>query len=155
MGRLNRAQVETAGSRARSRAGFTLVETSIALVILAAGMLTMLAVQIQALHGGRSGRHASDASAIASDRMEQLHRLAWADPSLADTGDWTELAPIANTVQTESSTYIEQLYNVRWRVSDLDPNLKSIDVQVLWDEPRRTGRRYSVSSVRHNDPGST
>lgn len=154
MGRLNPSHMRLARRGAGSRGGFTLVETSIALVILAAGMLTMLAVQIQALHGGRSGRHASDATAIASDRMEQLHRLAWTDPSLAETGDWTELAPIANTVQTESSTYIEQLFNVRWRVSDLDPNLKSIDVQVLWDEPRRSDRRYSISSLRHKDPGS-
>jgi len=58
-------------------------------------------------------------------------------------------------VQTETATYTQQAYGVRWRVTDVDPNLKSIDVQIAWDEPKRAGRSYTISSVRHNDPGST
>jgi type IV pilus modification protein PilV len=138
-----------------SHEGFTLIEVMVALVILGAGMLAMLAVQIQAIQGGRSGRHTSDASALARDRMEVLHRVAWSDASLDDTGGWTAAAQIANTVQTETATHTEQLYGVRWRVADLDPNLKSIDVQIVWDEPKRAGRSYTISSVRHNDPEST
>ncbi len=135
--------------------GFTLIEVTIALVILAAGLLAMLAVQIQAIQGGRSGRHTSEASALARDRMEVLHRVAWSDATLDDTGDWTAAAQIANTVQTEAATQTEQVYDVRWRVDDLGLNLKSIDVQIVWDEPKRAGRSYTISSVRHNDPGST
>ena len=40
-----------------SHEGFTLIEVMVALVILGAGMLAMLAVQIQAIQGGGCTQH--------------------------------------------------------------------------------------------------
>ena len=133
------------------RDGFTLIEVTIALGILATGMLGMIGLQVEAMRGGRSGRHTSEAAGLARDRMEILHRLDWADAGMVDTSGWTTPVSVANAVQAAGSP-TEQTYNVRWRITDTVPNLKAIDVQVSWDEPKRLGRAYAISSVRHDDP---
>jgi prepilin-type N-terminal cleavage/methylation domain-containing protein len=47
------------------RAGFTLIEMMFAMVIMAAGLLAMLAVQDQALQQCRYGRHTTESMQIA------------------------------------------------------------------------------------------
>ncbi|HEX2486818.1 MAG TPA: prepilin-type N-terminal cleavage/methylation domain-containing protein, partial [Myxococcota bacterium] len=89
MEQLNRSGVELAG--ARRRGGMTLVEVMLATVLLAFGLLAMLALQMHAMRGGQRGRHYTEAAQIARDQMELMHRTPWAAATVQPTA-WT--APV-------------------------------------------------------------
>lgn len=136
----------------RSRGGFTLVEIAIALGVFAVGMLALAALQLNAMRAGGSGRHATQAAAIAQSQMEQLQRLRWTD--LATTGG-AFTAPVnqTNTVQGFPNE-VEMSYAVAWRVADVEPGwTRSIDVRVTWDDQNRPNRRVVLSSLRYNREG--
>jgi prepilin-type N-terminal cleavage/methylation domain-containing protein len=136
----------------RSRGGFTLLEVSIAIGVFAIGMLGLSAMQLHALRGGGSGRHATQAAAIAQSQMEQLDRLRWTD--LATTaGAFTAPVTVSNLVQADT-TESEMSYAVSWRIADVQPGwTRSIDVRVTWDEPKRPNRSVVLSSLRFNREG--
>lgn len=131
--------------RGRSRGGFSLLEVMIALGILAFGLLAMSGMQIHAMRGGASGRQASQAAAIAQDKMEEFQRTAWTN--LGNTSGWT-------SGDTETPTQGNQDYIVSWRIADVVANVtKSVDVRVTWSEPRRPNRSLTLSSYRFNREG--
>lgn len=152
MDRLKRSR-----ARSRRRGGFTLIEVMVALGILAAGLLAVAAAQLYAMQGGTSGRHSSDAAAIAHSQLENLHRMDFADAALAATGGaWTPSPGLVvdRTVQTTPVDAVEMSYTMQWRIRDVDPNLKAVDLRVTWDEPRRPGRSLTLSTQIHNDPAT-
>lgn len=134
--------------------GFTLLEIAISLGVFAVGMLALAAMQLHALRSGSSGRHATQAAAIAQSQMEQLQRLRWTDPDIADTaGAFTAPVLRTNTVQADVDQ-TEITYAVDWRVADVEPGwTRSIDVRVTWDEEKRPNRSFVLSSLRYNREG--
>jgi type IV pilus assembly protein PilV len=145
----------TRRERSRRSEGFTLIEVMIALSVLAAGLLTVAAAQLYAMRGGSSGRHTTDAAAVAHSQLENFQRMDFTDAALDDTGgDWVDGDPLAGVgiVQTEDGDLTEMAYAIQYRVDDRDDNLKAVDVRVTWDEPRRPGRSVTLSSMVHNDP---
>ena len=136
----------------RARGGFTLIEITIALGVFAVGMLGLAAMQLHAMRSGSSGRHATQAAAIAQSRMEELQRLRWTD--VATTGGaFTAPVTESNLVQGTPDD-VEMTYLVDWRVADVEPGwTRSIDVRVTWDEVNRPGRTVVLSSLRYNREG--
>ncbi len=142
--------------------GFTMIEVMIALVILGFGLLTMALMQLQALSGGRAGRHSSQAAVIARDQMETFQQLVWADvpaaidPQLVQTAGWT--APVTVNRQPTGGAGVEQAYAVTWRITDVIPVpagptwLKNVDIRVTWSEPNFANRTVTISGVRYKDP---
>lgn len=150
---------DTMRRRGERRAGFSMLEVMIALAILATGMLGMLTMQIEAMKGGRIGRHVTQAANIAQDRLELLHNVPWAN--VPATGAWTAAATITGSDTVDANgVAVPQTFSWQQRVSAFPsiPELRSIDVRVTWNEPGDpTGtppRRYAVSSVRFDDPGA-
>lgn len=138
--------------RLRDERGFSLLEVLIALSILAVGLLAMAAVQIQALKFGRVGRHTSDAALVARNEMEELQRVDWDDPMVAPTGGWTAPTTENQEVEGPGGTEVEQSYQLRRRVVEVVAgDVKSIDVQVNWNEPNRPNRVFTISSLKKND----
>ena len=141
--------------RGGPRDGFTLLEVVIALGILAFGLLAMLAMQMQALRGGNAGRHQTRAAQIARDRMEIFQRSPWI--TIPDTGGWVlnaDVTQIEGAVTGGAAPVsTEAAFNVDWRVTDMLPNLRQIDVRVTWSEPSDPPgwppRRYALTSQRY------
>jgi Tfp pilus assembly protein PilV len=123
-----------------------LIEVTIALGILAFGLLAMSGMQIHAMRGGASGRQSSQAATIAQDKMEEFQRTAWTN--LGNTSGWTSGV-------TETPGQGNQNYVVSWRIADVVANVtKSIDVRVTWSELGRPNRNLTVSSYRFNREGA-
>jgi len=130
------------------REGLSLIEVMVALTILAFGLLTLAAMQIEALRGGRSGQVDTHATTLAQDKMEELQRMLWTDADLAPTGNWA-------TAENATHPVSGQAYLVDWRVNDLVATwTRSLDVRVRWDGPRRANRSRILSSIRYNRDGS-
>ncbi len=151
----------------RPNSGFTLLEVVVAMGILATGLLSIAAMQVQAMRGGRLGRHHSAAAAIAFTQLEQFNRVAFTDPLLAPNWPgFTAPVPVLRNVTLGGVQQIEQQYNVQFRVRDMPPippapplpvTWKAIDVRVTWTEnqqPGAPGRTLTISTIRHDDPAS-
>lgn len=136
----------------RQSRGFTLIEVMVALGILGFGLLAVAAAQLYAMRGGASGRHSSDAAIVAYSQAESFLRMDFAD--LSATGGAFVPAPggpVETVVQTDDGNAVEMTYALSWRIADLNPNTKSIDVVVTWNEPQRPNRQLVLSTIRHDD----
>jgi type IV pilus modification protein PilV len=144
---------------AKRRRGMTLVEVMIAVVLLAIGLLSMLALQMHAMRGSQLGRHYTDAAQFARDRMEALQQLPWTHVDFAPTA-WTAATNETLEVQIDGEPNSAlQTYQVQHRIT-VDPvagaDVRLIDVRVTWYEPNDDPadpprRRYAMTSSRFND----
>ncbi len=150
--------------RSDGRTGFTLVEVMIALGILAFGLLTLAAMQLEALRQGSGGWNQTQAAVLARDQLEQIRRLPW--DQVAPTAGFQPvpwlmdpaLPPglVARTLSSASGgLQTRQVFTVNWRVQAVpgDANLRTVDVQVSWAEPRNPNRSVTLSTVRYNGEG--
>jgi prepilin-type N-terminal cleavage/methylation domain-containing protein len=142
-----------ARQRSRTSGGFTLIEVMIAIGILAFGLLALTTMQIKAMHGGNRGRHASNAAAIAENKMEQLQQNPWA--SIPDTGGFVVDPSAQNNVQLDGASSNERTYNVSYQITDIEATFtRAIDVTVSWTEEGGENRSITLSSIRYNREGT-
>lgn len=66
-------------SAARARAGFTVVEVSIGLLIMTIGFLTVVGVLLQSTHFMQITRDETRANQILQSEMESMRKLNWAE----------------------------------------------------------------------------
>ena len=142
--------VDTAKRRRQRGHGFSLIETMVALMVLAFGLLTVASAQIHAMRAGQTGRHKTRAMAIAQSQMEQLQGLTWSN--IAATG-WTAGQAVTTDIDAPNNM-VEQSYLVQWRISDAIPNsMREIDVRVSWAEISGRTDAFTVTSNRFNYEG--
>jgi prepilin-type N-terminal cleavage/methylation domain-containing protein len=86
--------------------GFTLIETLVAMVILAIAMLGIAQLQLSAIQGNRSSYDMTEASALASDMIEQMVLQNWKDPTTVGCPTGASMAPVtqSNITYTRSCT---------------------------------------------------
>jgi type IV pilus assembly protein PilV len=63
------------GRGARGQRGFTVIEVLIALLVLLIGMAGILSLQLTSVQATAFSRHATEASVLAEDKMEQLRTV--------------------------------------------------------------------------------
>jgi Tfp pilus assembly protein PilV len=144
----------TIARRSRATAGFTILEVMIVIGILSFGLLSLAAMQIQAMKGSDRGRHATNAAAIAENKMEQLQQDDWT--SIAVTGGFVTDGVEQNAIKLDGGTNInERVYNVFYQITDVQATFtRAIDVQVSWTEKSGEARSITLSSVRYNRQGT-
>jgi type IV pilus modification protein PilV len=126
--------------------GFTLIEVLIAMSIFAIGFLAVAAMQITANKSTRRAVEVTEATAIASDRMERLMALPYSDGLLA-SGNHTDN---------------QGKYDIQWGVvafSDViitgttPVDAKTINLNVSWDRVLSGGssqRSVNIDFIKPN-----
>lgn len=148
----------------RCQQGMSLLEVLVALGILAFGLLSLAAMQIEALGQGSKGRHTTDASAIGRSYLEQVMRLPWTELDVAQAigtftpPSWTG-APATFDVTVDApggiSNVTEQSYTVDWRVANVgaDSCLRDIELRVSWAEDDFAAGRSMLLATRRFNTG--
>lgn len=124
--------------------GFTLIEVLIALGIFAIGMLAVASLQVSASLKSRKAAEVTQASAIASDQMEELMALNF------DNGD---LDP-----ENPPPPKYDGKYKIEWTVTDSDLNAdgardaKTINLSVKWNNllSNNKQRKLEITFLKHD-----
>jgi type IV pilus assembly protein PilV len=129
----------------RNNTGFTILEVMAALTFLAIGLLGIAGLHHAAIFGNQSANYMTRAVNLAEDKIEELKRLDFADPALADTDG------IDTDVETDIKSNPTLFTNpdhandspdpglIRvWNVADSTPaiGLKTVTVIIGWQVKR-------------------
>jgi prepilin-type N-terminal cleavage/methylation domain-containing protein len=102
--------------KARRQGGFALIETLIAITILAVGLLGVAALLAQLAGNSTQSRYMSTEALLASEKLDDLNRFPINDPAIAVTAGNTAgslTADVTNTVTvgvvTETVDYFDQV----------------------------------------------
>ena len=105
--------------------GFTMVETTIALVILMVALLGIASVFTYSTKYNSGASDRAIALVIAQQQMEQLRNVPFTSAELTAT------TPHTNTTVTSAG----RSYNVRLIIEDTTPTRKTITIRVTPDKP--------------------
>ena len=118
--------------------GYTLIEVMIAIAIFAIGFLAIASLQIAASKTNRASSDYTQATTIATDRMERLMTLPYGD------GD---LDPAANPHPAPPDDQ-QGKYNIQWVVTETDLNAdgtndaKIVNMMITWDRLGNSDGRF-------------
>ena len=120
--------------------GYTLIETMIAIAIFAIGFLAIASLQIAATKTSRASSEYTQASTIATDRMERLMSLPYGDDDL-------DPDPASNP-HPDPPDDVQGKYNIQWVVTETDLNAdgtndaKIVNMTVTWDRLEGSSGRF-------------
>jgi prepilin-type N-terminal cleavage/methylation domain-containing protein len=118
--------------------GFTVVEVLIALLVLLIGMAGILSMQLTSVRATAFSRHATEASVLAEDKMEELRTMPTA--ALADASDQVDARGVLDP---------QGLYTRAWTIASVPPHL-AITVTVSWLE--QGGEPYDIALTTMRTP---
>jgi Tfp pilus assembly protein PilV len=110
----------TVGGKKRNEQGFTLLETSAALLVMMIGGLGICAVFAFAIKNNTGSRDRALALAVAQQQMERYRQMKFIDAGL------TAHAATTETVTSADS----RTYTVRTTITDTTTSLKTIKIEV-------------------------
>ena len=110
-----------AQTKNRRERGFTLLETTAALLVMMIGGLGICAVFAYAIKNNTGSRDRAAALAVAQQQMEQYRSLTFLDPALTAT----VATPAPVTVSS-----IGRTYSVRTTITNTTTSLKTIKIEV-------------------------
>jgi prepilin-type N-terminal cleavage/methylation domain-containing protein len=118
-----------------SEAGFTLLETSIAMVLLAIAGLGVAACFFYAARNNSSARDRELSMAVAQQQMEQFRNASFVDPALNATGQ------VSSTVIRAGRTYVVQTTITDTNVQNGTARTKTIQIRVIpWSDSLKVAR---------------
>jgi type II secretory pathway pseudopilin PulG len=126
------------GDASRAK-GFTLIETTIALVIMMIVVLGSAMLFAYAVRNNNGGHDRAQALAIAQQALETLRNARFTVSATDPLLQQTPATPVPLTVWREGRPF-----TVLAEIRDTTPTLKTISVTVT---PQRAGSRWSAESV--------
>jgi prepilin-type N-terminal cleavage/methylation domain-containing protein len=142
-----------AGSSAGSKAGFTLIEVLVAIVILTVGLLAVGTMQISAIRGNFMSGNTSIALSLASEKMEDLLNKDYNHADLGDsvTGNNSSLTSTTSVdheenISEEGVVGAGSFYRRIWNIGDqASPTTKNVTVMVAWENNKH---RVTIASIK-------
>ncbi len=123
------------GRGARGQRGFTVIEVLIALLVLLIGMAGILSLQLTSVQATAFSRHATEATLLAEDKMEELRAVPAA--ALASDDDRVD----ARGVPDPQGYYT--------RVWEVEPGASlTITVKVSWNEEGADPYSITLQTLR-------
>jgi len=123
-----------------NEAGFTLLETSIAMVLLAIAGLGVAACFFYAAKNNSSARDRELSMAVAQQTMEQFRNASFADAALNATGE------VSSTITRAGRRYVVLTTITDTNVQDGTARTKTIQIRVSpWSDSERWAR--NITSV--------
>jgi Tfp pilus assembly protein PilV len=116
---LMKPNVQSENAR-RGQQGFTLLETTVALVVMMIGGLGIAAVFTYAIRNNTGARDRAAAMAVAQQEVERLRNLSFDNAALAATPN-----PVTITV-----TRAGRSYAMRTNITDTTATFKTVEIQV-------------------------
>lgn len=134
-----------AGSRpqAADDRGFTLVETSVAALVLTVGLVAVAELLTISARMHRVGRESTQAARLAQDKVEELMKMNFATSPAVQVGGALG-ANVANHFDLPANSG----YTRRWQVvtgPNANPRLRTVTVRLVPDLPM--GAPYEVTMV--------
>lgn len=120
-------------ARRRGEEGFTLIEVLIALLVLMVGMAGVLSLQLTSMKATGFSRHATEASSLAEDKVEDLRTVPVNSARFASGRDQVDARGVADP---------DGLYIRTWTITP-QTDTTIITVAVAWNE--RGGEPYTIS----------
>jgi len=129
----------------KAEKGFSLIEVLIALAIFSIGILAVTSLQVSASLQSRNSSEITEASAIASNQMEELMLRPF---------DHNDLDPALNP-----HTLSLGKYGIQWTITASDLNSdtinesKTVDMTVSWNKLNSMGsnqRQVRMFFIKHN-----
>lgn len=114
--------------------GFTLIETSTALLVMMIGGLGICAVFAFAVKNNTGSRDRAAALAVAQQEMERYRQVTFIDPLLA-----------AQAPTTKTVTSAGRVYTVRTTITNTTTSLKTIRIEVT---PLLSSEPWALGTVR-------
>lgn len=146
-------------SNINNKAGFTVLEVLIALVIFAVGILGVATMQVSSIQGNSKGRQISEATDVVSSQIEMLLSLDYAD--IVDTNgngtgqdldgdgvddDGGNFGLDDNTLATADGSDVVDGYTLFWNVAVNHPTDRTKTIRVFVEGPQITP--FSLDMVR-------
>ena len=123
----------------RGEGGFSLIEVMIALLILLIGVAGVLTLQTTAMRATSVSRHATEASVVAEDKLEDLRTEPVA--ALLNGSDYVDARGIDNA---------NGPYTRTWTVTSTGSGTVRLVLRVTWLE--RGADEYTISLVTERRP---
>lgn len=131
----------SAGARADQR-GFTLIEVLIALLVLMVGMAGILSLQLTSMKATAFSRHATEASSLAEDKVEDLRTVPVNSARFASGSDQVDARGVADQAG---------LYTRSWTVAP-GTDTTVVTVSVSWTERGSEPYTITMSDMRTGTP---
>jgi Tfp pilus assembly protein PilV len=129
--------------RQYAESGFTLLETTTALLVMLIGGLGIAAVFAYAIKNNTGSRDRAASLAVAQQQMERYRNLSFTDTGLTAT---------SGTVTPVTVTSAGRDYSVRTTITDTTSSLKTITIEVT---PMLNGEQWARGTVQVSVQRST
>ena len=137
------------GGSSRRRGGVSLMEVTIALTILAFGLLAGASAQLSAMRFSSDSRARMEAQYIAQQRMELLQAMR--SPTIGAFPDGVVVPDPLNPLDPDPNDGMARQYNSSWTVTRDNPvnGVFRINVQVSWTSSNTgTIRTVALESLK-------
>lgn len=129
--------------------GFSLLEVTVALGILAFGLLGVTAAQLAAMDSSRESRSLTQALYLAEQQMEEFHAMSRTeiDALVADPGYPNDPD---NPIDPDANDHDDTTYDRSWLIQTDDPEvgISTITVRVDWTDEIGVDRQVAIQSMR-------